>query len=98
MTEENETATGNVTEKEIKKFSKRIPMVMTIDEDIAAARFQYREQDDATVQAIIVAATNDHEEARQLFRQAQIKEAEAKMFLDRKILLLKNQILHQIQQ
>ena len=89
MTEENETATGNVTEKEIKKFSKRIPMVMTIDEDIAAARFQYREQDDATVQAIIVAATNDHEEARQLFRQAQIKEAEAKMFLDRKILLLK---------
>ena len=87
MSEENETATGNVTEKEIKKFSKRIPMVMTIDEDIAAARFQYREQDDATIQAIILAANNDHDEASQNFRRAQIKEAEAKTLLDRKILL-----------
>ena len=87
MTEENETATGNVTEKEIKKFSKRIPMVVTIDEDIAAARYQYRHQDDATVQAILMAANNDHEEATQAFRLAQIKEAEAKKLLDRKVLL-----------
>ena len=87
MTEENETATGNVTEKEIKKFSKRIPMVVTIDEDIAAARFQYREQDDATIQALITAANNDHEEASQAFRQAQLREAEAKQLLERKLLL-----------
>ena len=87
MTEENETATGNVTEKEIKKFSKRIPMVVTIDEDIAAARFQYRQEDDATIQAMIAAANNDHEEAIQAFRHAQIREAEAKKLLERKLLL-----------
>ena len=89
MIEETETATGNVTEKEIKKFSKRIPIVMNIDEDIAAARFQYRQQDEATVQAIVLAATNDHEEARNEFRLAQTKEAQAKIHLNRKKLLIK---------
>ena len=89
MIEETETATGNVTEKEIKKFSKRIPIVMNIDEDIAAARFQYRQQDEATAQAIVLAATNDHEEARNEFRLAQTKEAQAKIHLDRKKLLIK---------
>ena len=89
MTEENETATGNVTEKEIKKFSKRIPMVVTVDEDIAAARFQYREQDDETVKAIIQTASNDHEEALKEFRIAQEKENQAKTMLERKYLLIK---------
>ena len=89
MIEENETATGNVTEKEIKKFSKRIPIVMNIDEDIAAARFKYRQQDEATAQAIILAATNDHEEAKNEFKIAQDKEALAKSWLDRKKLLQK---------
>ena len=89
MIEEHETATGNVTEKEIKKFSKRIPIVMNIDEDIAAARFKYRQQDEATAQAIILAATNDHEEAKNEFKIAQDKEAQAKFWLNRKKLLLK---------
>ena len=89
MADENETATGNVTEKEIKKFSKRIPIVMTIEEDIAAARFQYREQDDETIKSIILAASNDHEEARKEFRFAQEKEADAKMLLERKYTLIK---------
>ena len=89
MTEETETATGNVSEKEIKKFSKRIPIVMNIDEDIAAARFQYRQQDDATIQAILQSATNDHEEAKTEFRLAQEKEALAKSWLDRKKLLIR---------
>ena len=82
--EETETATGNVSEKEIKKFSKRIPIVMNIDEDIAAARFKYRQQDEATIQAVVQAATNDHEEALQEFKLAQEKEAEAKKLLTRK--------------
>ena len=89
MTDDHETATGNVTEKEIKKFSKRIPMVMTIDEDIAAARFQYRDQDDETIKSIILAASNDHEEARRELRKAQDKENEAKMLLERKYVLIK---------
>ena len=89
MSEENETATGNVTEKEIKKFSKRIPMVMTIDEDIAAARFQYRDQDEETIKSIILAASNDHDEARKKFRLAQEKENEAKTMLERKYVLIK---------
>ena len=89
MAEDNETATGNVTEKEIKKFSKRIPMVVTIDEDIAAARFQYREQDDETLKAIILTATTDHEEATKAFQVAQEREAQAKQLLERKYLLLK---------
>ena len=89
MAEDNETATGNVTEKEIKKFSKRIPMVMTIEEDIAAARFQYREQDDETLKSIILSASNDHDEARKEFRIAQEREAEAKRLLERKQVLIK---------
>ena len=89
MIEDTETATGNVTEKEIKKFSKRIPIVMNIDEDIAAARFKYRQQDEATAQAIVTAATNDHEEAKSEFKTAQDKEAEAKKLLNRKKQLIK---------
>ena len=89
MSESTETATGNVTEKEIKKFSKRIPIVMNVDEDIAAARFTYRIQDDATAQAIIVAATQDHDEATELFREAQRKEAETKKLYNRKQFLAK---------
>lgn len=87
--EDTETATGNITEKEIKKFSKRIPIVMNIDEDIAAARFQYRQQDEATAQAIIEAATTDYEEARNEFRQAQAREDQAKLWLNRKKVLIK---------
>jgi len=82
--EDTETSTGNVTEKEIKKFSKRIPIVMNIDEDIAAARFQYRQQDDDTLQALLAAANNDHEEAKREFRRAQEKDAEAQKWIDRK--------------
>ena len=89
MTDDTETATGNITEKEIKKFSKRIPIVMTVDEDIAAARFQYREQDEVTLQAILTAATNDHEEAIKDFHNAQLAEAESKQWLERKKLLIK---------
>ena len=89
MIEETETATGNVTEKEIKKFSKRIPIVMNIDEDIAAARFKFRQQDEATAQAVVQAATNDHDEAKQEFKLAQEKEALAKQWLNRKKLLQK---------
>ena len=89
MIEDSETATGNVSEKEIKKFSKRIPIVVTIDEDIAAARFKYRDQDEDTIQAIVQAATNDHEEAKTEFKMAQEKEAYAKRLLHRKQLLKK---------
>ena len=88
--ESTETATGNVTEKDIKSFSKRIPIVMNVDEDIAAARFQYRIQDEATAQAIILAATQDHEEATAQFRIAQQKEIEIKAWLARKHFLTKN--------
>ena len=90
MTESTETATGNVTEKEIKNFSKRIPIVMTVDEDIAAARFQYRIQDEDTAQAIILSATQDHDEAKEAFRKAQVKELEAKKNFNRKVFLAKN--------
>ena len=90
MSESTETATGHVTEKEIKNFSKRIPIVMTVDEDIAAARFQYRIQDEDTAQAIILSATQDHEEAKEAFRKAQLKELEAKKNLNRKIFLARN--------
>ena len=82
--DDTETSTGNVTEKEIKKFSKRIPIVMNIDEDIAAARFQYRQQDDDTLQALLAAANNDHEEAKREFRRAQEKDAEAQKWIERK--------------
>ena len=88
--ESTETATGNVTEKDIKSFSKRIPIVMNVDEDIAAARFQYRIQDEATAQAIILAATQDHEEATAQFRKAQQKELDVKTWLARKYVLAKN--------
>ena len=89
MADDTETATGNITEKEIKKFSKRIPIVMTVDEDVAAARFQYRDQDEVTIQAILTAAINDHEEAIKDFHQAQLAEKESKQWLDRKKLLIK---------
>ena len=87
--ETNETATGNVTEKDIKNFSKRIPIVMNVDEDIAAARFQYRIQDEDTAQAIILAATQDHEDATAQFRSAQQKEMEMKKWYNRKQFLTK---------
>ena len=89
MIEDSETATGNVSEKEIKKFSKRIPIVMNIDEDIAAARFKFRHQDEETVQAVIQAATNDHEEARAEFKAAQDKAAYAQRRLNRKRQLIR---------
>ena len=88
--ESTETATGNVTEKEIKSFSKRIPIVMNVDEDIAAARFQYRIQDEETQQAIILAATQDHDEATDQFRRAQQRELDIKSWITRKYFLAKN--------